>query len=110
MKIKKEFVDLIYNKEKQYEFRNSGNKEGVYKIKNKHFELKKISYEFNFSIREEKTTKGINYYFCRYEVTEQEYNWIINNIDYFKDDKNKETYIVIYIWKEVELKELEVVE
>ena len=111
MKIKKDFVNLIYNKEKQYEFRNSGDKVGIYKIKDKFFQLKQISYERDFKIKKEhRLTGGLDYYFCGFEITEQEYKWIKNNIDYFVTNNKKDTYIVIYKWEELEPKELEVIE
>lgn len=109
MKIKKEFVDLIYNRQKRYEFRNSSGKSGVYQIKDKLFQLKRISTKHDFKIKQDKEISGeINYYFCGYEITEQEYNWVKNNIDYFVLNDN-DTYIVIYEWEELEQKELEVV-
>ncbi len=52
MKIKKEFIDLIYNGDKKYEFRNGDDKEGLYKIKDKYFFLDYLTCvcEINFSI------------------------------------------------------------
>lgn len=113
MKIKKEFVDLIYNGEKLWEFRNSNDKVGFYKIKDKCFELKHYSNFNEYSIRRGRKVldddDSIKYYFCDFRITEQEYNWIKNNMDYFTN-KCGETYIVVYKWKEIEIKELEEVE
>ena len=111
MKIKKEFVDLIYNKKKQFEFRNDIDKSGVYQIKDKYFILNLIHTSYDFKIKKihKVFTEEPYYYFCGYEITEQEYNWIKNNVDYFIDSDGK-TFIVVYEWVEIELKELEEVE
>lgn len=110
MKIKKEFVDLIYNKKKQFEFRNNIDKSGVYQIKDKYFILNLICTSYDFKIKKihKVFTEESYYYFCGYEITEQEYNWIKNNVDYFTF--NNESYVAIYEWKELQQKELEYVE
>ena len=112
MKIKKQFVDLIYNGQKQYEFRNSIDKEGIYKIKDKLFQLKLDQHRFDFRIYKSMniSTEKIEYYFCSLKITEQEYEWIKKNIDYFV--KNNETYVAIYKWEKLlsNEKELEIIE
>lgn len=112
MKIKKEFIDLIYNGEKKYEFRNNGYRAGVYKIKDKYFELKQYCNYYEYKIKKEVCLDEDNenkYSFCDCKISEQEYNWIKNNVDYFIDSDG-ETYIVVYKWVEIELKEFEEVE
>lgn len=112
MKIKKEFVDLIYSGKKQFEFRNSNDKAGIYKIKDKYFTLRKINNCCEYKIKKAKIIfeDGFFYQFCGYKITEQEYEWIKNNMDYFIDSETDETCIVVYDWKETPIKELEVVD
>ena len=111
MKIKKEFVDLIYNGEKKYEFRNSCGKAGFYKIRDKYFELKYVGEYYSYEIKKKKTMfdSEFNYFFCEHKITNQEYEWIKNNIDYFGDEIQG-TYVVVYEWLVLDIKELEVVE
>lgn len=112
MKIKKEFIDLIYNGEKKYEFRNSNDKAGFYKIKDKYFKLVYVATERDYTIKKQKMIfdNGFIYYFNGYKITFQEYEWIKNNMDYFIDNETGGTYNVIYKWVEIEIKQLEEVE
>ena len=132
MKIQKEFVDLIYNKTKQYEFRNSNDKDAIYKIKDKHFKLVYLGFE-NINFENEKILKQriknylknngekyfeleyVNYDFridkvsLWYEIDSTSKNWILQNYKYFIENEN-EIVIHIYEWKEVKNMELEIIE
>lgn len=113
MKIKKEFVDLIYNGEKKYEFRNSKDKEGIYKIKDKFFKLTCVGFSYYPFLREEfKSLGGSKYWINGYNITAEEAKWIRENISYFI--KNNELKMYFYEWKEInyehyKLKKLEII-
>ncbi len=109
MKIEKQFVDLIYNGEKEFEFRTScsTNYSGQYKIKDKIFELEIDDVEFNPSLEQIYLTKDrleIVYKFCGYTITKQEYEWLERNKDYWVGN-----VIKIFVWREITFKELEIV-
>lgn len=112
MKIEKKFVDLIYNGEKKYEFRNSDDKEGIYKIKDKFFKLTYVYDTYYPFIREEFINPDNKYWINSYEATAEEAEWIRENILQFKEkDKYK---IYFYKWTEVDyekhkLKKLKIV-
>lgn len=121
MKIKKEFIPLILNGQKRYEFRNSSDKEGVYVIGNQVFKLT-LSPNKAFRI-----TKVANNTFGHLFhaivltpfsetplgllITKEEYEWFNNNENYWKD---KEIYVydweLLSSWKPLTLKELEILE
>ena len=130
MKIKKEFVDLIYNGEKTFEFRNSNYKDGIYKIKDKWFKLVYVWNEIIYFDSESDIKEKLNN-FCKIELIEEAWydreidveefyisidkhskEWILENYEYFietKPTKNSEGEALIYVykWIEIELKELE---
>lgn len=111
MKIKEEFIPLILDGSKKYEFRNSIDKGGIYKIKDKYFQLK---YErLNLGIHLEKRVKNninnIDKYYCfGKEITKQEYDWLDKNENYFKNIDG-DIVVCIYKWQEVKLKKLEII-
>lgn len=113
MKIKKEFINLIYNKEKKYEFRNVQDKEGIYRIADKYFKLTYLETDYSISLKKTYMWNKLDYEINDYYVSEYEYNWVENNIDYFKNGQCFKMYV--YRWQEIdydefELKELEEVE
>lgn len=101
MKINKEFLNMIYNKEKRYSYffdmgdiRQRELKQGVYKIKNKYFFVKLVGENEKFS--------NIAYHAAdnkEYETLK----WMLNQ-DWHN---NKETRFCYYRWEEVSFHKLE---
>lgn len=111
MKIKKEFVDLIYNGEKKYEFRNKKGWDGIYKIKDKLFKLDYIGQQFKIHLVIDHQDKDlIQYYISHLRVDKKTFDWVQDNIDYFYNKENKEYTIYFYSWTYIGEKEIVEVE
>ena len=131
MKIKKEFVDLIYNKDKTFEFRNSNDKDGVYRFKDKWFKLVYVGNEIIYFDSESDIKEKLNN-FCEIKLIENAWydreidieefdisidkhskEWILENYKYFMVEQEKkakgELIIFVYKWKEIKINELEII-
>lgn len=96
MNIKKEFIPLILSGEKEYEFRNSDDKEGIYEINGNFYLLKRewLKNSLTFSLVSNwYAGRPGEFQFCGCMITEEEYEWIINNREYFTDNK-----VWVYKW------------
>lgn len=106
MKIKKEFVPLILNGEKIYEFRTSHSDfikehEGLYKIQGEYYFLKYIvdTYYFN---------EVLDY--CKKNYEEKSLDFIVEQGWHKKNFLPKGNVFIIYKWKKLDKKELKIVE
>lgn len=95
MKIQKEFIPLILSGGKEYEFRNSNDKEGIYEINGNFYLLKReCPKSLTFSLVSNwYAGRAGEFQFCCCVVTEEEYKWILNNREYFTDNK-----VWVYKW------------
>ncbi|MGL4950425.1 MAG: hypothetical protein ACRC4M_01090 [Mycoplasma sp.] len=113
MEIKKEFVNLILKNERHYEFRKENDLEGIYKIGDEYFELRKQNsskqHSLFFIIDAKLKFKSQNIYYyngdnTKYEITKQEYDFLKTYIEIDKP-------IYIYRWiKFRSTKELKIVD
>ncbi len=114
MKMKKEFIPLILSGEKKYEFRNSNDKEGLYKINNELYYLKFLI-QTNLPVNEENAIKIWNDYLedlamlGEVEIDKATADWTKEHLDYFlgyqtivKDNYLEKPEIIEIINEEIE--------
>ena len=123
MKIESKFIPLILNKRKEWEFRNSNNKEGIYIINDEYYYLKNaelVSTYPNPDANYEKFKTFKDWLFERLRMSNikldiETKKWLDNNSNsYFKTNKNGYEYeCYIYQWIKLEdlpLTDIEILE
>ena len=106
MKIQKQFIPLILDGTKKYEFRNSINKEGLYFINGDYYYLKYIDMLVAKDFDKLLETIKLNFI-----VDYNSIKWIKNNKEYFDKKLDIDSYVChVYRWVKCELKKLEIIE
>lgn len=106
MKIQKQFIPLILDGIKKYEFRNTNNKEYLYFINGDYYYLKYIDVIVCKVFDELLKTIELNFI-----IDSISRKWIKNNKEYFYRKSELNSYVCyVYKWVKCELKKLEIIE